>query len=91
MSRVPIAAVLHIFMALFLMLAIPFYLGLVHWSLGQFLLYCGAAGLGLAAGDYLTTDPALRSGLRFLVSDAALRSIALTLLGGFIYLLAWLF
>lgn len=91
MMREDLDVILQSLVALFVTLPVPVYLGLVHWPPGPYLLYSAAAGSALAAGDYLDREPTFRDGLRSLGADAFLRSVAITLLGGAFYLLAWLF
>lgn len=83
--------ILHIGVTLVATLCMPFYLGLVHWSAAQYLVYSGGAGVALATGEYLETEPDLRHGLGGLGTDAVLRSIGIMTVGGLIYLFAWLF
>ena len=52
------------------LVGIPFYLGFVHFSGVQLLLYSGVAETGMAAGEYLEADPALRGSWKCFVQGA---------------------
>ncbi len=69
-------------------LVIPFYVGLLHWPPGRYILYSSAAGLALAAGDFLDTEPVFRESLGRAGEDAVLRAGGVLFGGGVVYLFA---
>lgn len=72
-------------------LVFPFYLGVAHWAPQQFLSYCCAAGVALALGLYFDEHPLFRGSVAELVIDAGQRVAEVAMLGGAVYLVAWLF
>lgn len=72
-------------------LIMPFYVGLVHWSAVQFVLYAVVASVAMATGEHMETPP-MKGGRRALfLLGAALWFAAIIVAGGIAYLIAWLF
>lgn len=72
-------------------LAMPFYVGFVHWSAKEFALYALVASVAMATGEYLETPVKKRGGGRLFVQEVMLWLIAVLVAGGVAYLIAWVF
>lgn len=72
-------------------IAIPFYLGFIHLTAGQLLVYSGVAGTAMATGDYVETPRSGRGGVRLFFADAMVWFTVIALIGGLAYLLALIF
>lgn len=73
------------------LLAFPFYLGFVHVTLPQLLLYSAGASAAMATGEYADTPKPFRGGPRVLFSEALLWLLVILAVGGCTYLVALLF
>ena len=71
--------------------AIPFYLGLIHVTAPQMLLYSGVAGTSMAAGGYLDSPRDKRGSLTAWLQEALLWSLVVVALGGTAYAVALIF
>lgn len=68
----------------------PFYVGVVHWTAGQFVLYAVVASLAMATGEHMESPP-MKGGRRALfLLGAVLWFTAILVAGGIAYLIAWL-
>ena len=72
-------------------LAIPFYLGIVHLAVPQLLLYSGAAGAAMTTGEFMESPERRRGGARIFLLDTALWFALIASLGGAAYLIALIF
>ena len=72
-------------------LAIPFYLGLVHWTVANFVVYSAGASAALTAGDFLDAAPATRGGSVQFLLDAAVWFALVIGIGLLAYSIALLF
>lgn len=72
-------------------LVVPFYLGLVHWSLGRFLTYAAIAAVAMATGEYLESPVGKRGSAGLFLHEIMLWFLAVAGAGGAAYLFAWLF
>ncbi len=72
-------------------LAIPFYLGIVHWAVPQMLLYSGAASASMTTGGFMDEPQRLSGGVKLFLLDMALWLAIIVPVGGVAYLIAWLF
>jgi hypothetical protein len=72
-------------------LVVPFYLGLVHWSVGQFLAYALIAAVAMALGEYLESRVGKRGSAPLFLHETMLWFLAVAGAGGAAYLIAWLF
>ncbi|WP_129794290.1 hypothetical protein [Sphingosinicella sp. CPCC 101087] len=74
--------------AMIVIVFLPFYIGFLHLSVVELLLYAALAGVGLTAGDYLQFPPVRPLGLAELAMDSALWTQAVLGAGLIAYLLA---
>ena len=70
--------------------ALPFYLGFTHAPVPQLLIYTGAAGTALAAGEYVESREPFPT-VRMFVADVVGWCILILMFGGLAYLLALAF
>ena len=76
--------------AITVIIAIPFYLGLTHVPVPQLLIYTGAAGTALAAGEYAESRESFTT-VRMFVADIVGWCILIFMFGGLAYLTALIF
>lgn len=72
-------------------LAIPFYLGIVHWPIAQMLLYSGAASAAMTTGTFIEMPERRAGGSKLFFLDMALWLALIIPLGGAAYLIALVF
>ena len=72
-------------------LAIPFYLGIVHWPVPQMLLYSGAASATMTTGGFLDESKRFAAGLKVFFFEMLLWLAIIIPLGGLAYLIALIF
>lgn len=73
------------------MVAIPFYLGVIHAGAPQFAVYSGVAGTAMATGEFAEHSSLQTWGFRLFLMDVALWCSGVALLGGAAYLIALIF
>jgi hypothetical protein len=77
--------------ALAAVLALPFYMGLVHVPLAQMFVYSGVASTAMAAGQFVDTPREERGDAHVFVAELGLWFAAIVLFGGLSYLIALIF